>query len=431
MTAWFGAEVLAAVLNGLCQGVVLTASVWLALRVVRLNASARHALWIGVLLAVVALPLANLGAGSEVGARATGAAAPPALVLPGSGTWVAWVFALWLLASGLLLARLAWSYAVLCRLKRSAGALPEAVADRCQLLGRKHGARGVRLLASAEAAVPMAAGLSKPVILLPASLASELSRDELDQVLVHELAHIRRWDDWTNLVARTFEALFFFHPAVWWIGGRLEMERELACDDCVVRNTSGARPYAACLLKLARGALSRARPRLASAAITGRREFTLRIEALLGGEAQPRRRWSTAAVAVAAALVVAGSTLKVAPFTVTAPLAPEPARAVLVAPPAELAQARRPASLATQASAPARPRLLARARTVQPAPPRLLAHAQPAQPPSGAPVQDASALSRGGEEFLYCVFYWNGESSGWIRILWVRVKPEGPRLHGA
>ena len=91
----------------------------------------------------------------------------------------------------------------------------------------------------------------KPVVVVPGWVMQELSADELNQILLHELAHLRRWDDWTNLAQKVVKALFFFHPAVWWIEKRVSLEREMACDDAVIAETASPRAYAECLTHLA------------------------------------------------------------------------------------------------------------------------------------------------------------------------------------
>jgi hypothetical protein len=70
-------------------------------------------------------------------------------------------------------------------------------------------------------------------------------------ILLHELAHVQRWDDWTNLAQKIVRAVFFFHPAVWWIESRLMLEREMACDDIVLAQTASPRAYASSLISFA------------------------------------------------------------------------------------------------------------------------------------------------------------------------------------
>ena len=89
----------------------------------------------------------------------------------------------------------------------------------------------------------MSLGLIDPLILMPESFLGRLTEKESDQVLLHELAHVRRGDNWTNLFQKLVEALLFFHPAVWWTAKRLNLERESACDDWVVHITGEPRPW--------------------------------------------------------------------------------------------------------------------------------------------------------------------------------------------
>ena len=94
----------------------------------------------------------------------------------------------------------------------------------------------------------------------------ELSTAELNSILIHELAHLRRWDDWTNLGQQILKALLFFHPAVWWIESKLALEREMACDDAVLAKTANPRGYAQCLISVAEKSFARRGLALAQAA---------------------------------------------------------------------------------------------------------------------------------------------------------------------
>jgi beta-lactamase regulating signal transducer with metallopeptidase domain len=183
------------------------------------------------------------------------------------------------------------------------------------------GSRRVRLCASSDVGVPLAAGLWNPVILIPESLPEHLSEEEFRQVLVHELAHTRRWDDWTNLVQKLAEAVFFFNPAVLWIARQLNLEREIACDDWVVSMTGAARPYAVCLTKLVElGAFSRG-PQLAHGAVTRKRQISHRIESLMSRKRAGSPRFSPAGVLASsgALAVVAVLAANVAPIAVAGP----------------------------------------------------------------------------------------------------------------
>jgi hypothetical protein len=121
----------------------------------------------------------------------------------------------------------------------------------------------------------------KPVIIVPGWVMRELSPDELNQIVLHELAHLHRWDDWTNLAQKVVKALFFFHPAVWWIEKRVSLEREMACDDAVITETASPRAYAECLAHLAEKMLLQRSVALAQAALGRIRQTSLRVAQIL------------------------------------------------------------------------------------------------------------------------------------------------------
>ncbi|MEO8351335.1 MAG: M56 family metallopeptidase [Chthoniobacteraceae bacterium] len=110
---------------------------------------------------------------------------------------------------------------------------------------------GVRLIESADAAVPMLAGIFKPVVLLPLRVVSGLGAAEVEAILAHELAHLVRRDAWSHIAQIAIETLFFYHPAVWWIGRRARRERENAADDLALAVGTDRRVYAGALAHLA------------------------------------------------------------------------------------------------------------------------------------------------------------------------------------
>ncbi|MBL7712122.1 MAG: M56 family metallopeptidase [Chitinophagaceae bacterium] len=121
--------------------------------------------------------------------------------------------------------------------------------------------RPVRLLIAVQASVPMVTGFRKPLILLPAASVRELSSKELETILLHELAHIKRQDFLVNMLQSVVEAILFFNPFVWLISGIVRREREYCCDDLVLSHTGGRLDYARALTTVAgldKGALAMA-----------------------------------------------------------------------------------------------------------------------------------------------------------------------------
>src|SRR5207249_5075322 len=97
---------------------------------------------------------------------------------------------------------------------------------------------------------PGVVGLFRPILLLPASIEERLTMLQLDAVLAHELCHVRRRDNLTSAIHMIVEAIFWFHPLVWWIGARLVEERERACDEAVLSLGSEPHDYAEAILKV-------------------------------------------------------------------------------------------------------------------------------------------------------------------------------------
>ncbi len=264
----------------------------------RANAATRHAIWFTTLLLAVATP-AMLLIPKPVAAAGAGAPVLPsaAWTVPVTAEWPLYAVLAWLAISTLLLARVVWSLGHIQGLKR-----------RATLVGRRG---DIRVLASAEARVPMAAGFVRRAIIFPQSVLDELTTQEFEQVLCHEMAHLRRWDDWAQLVQAVAQALFFFNPAVYWIGRRLKIEREMACDDWVVSATGEARPYAACLTHLYELTRRAPAPQLAPGATTRKRwQISTRVEALLRPDRNSTARfsrsgWMAACALASAALMVA------------------------------------------------------------------------------------------------------------------------------
>lgn len=111
--------------------------------------------------------------------------------------------------------------------------------------------RPVRLIASLKATVPFAVGLIRPLIVFPAQLLTGLPPAQVEALLAHELAHLRRHDFAINLIQLLIETLFFYHPAIWWINRVIRQEREFCCDDFVVAQSMDRRDYVRALARVA------------------------------------------------------------------------------------------------------------------------------------------------------------------------------------
>lgn len=160
------------------------------------------------------------------------------------GLWIAGVLALSIRSLG------GWWY--LRRLRQSAimqaPAAVRASFDRIRLtLGLS---RAVALRVCSAIDGPMTIGTLRAIVFLPLSALTSLGPDELEVVLAHELAHVRRADFFWNILQTIAETLFFFHPAVWWISGRIRHERELCCDDMALKICPNPVTYASALYRL-------------------------------------------------------------------------------------------------------------------------------------------------------------------------------------
>jgi beta-lactamase regulating signal transducer with metallopeptidase domain len=305
---WFAAG---RILNGVAEGTALAAGAWMLLRVVRRpNASTRFAVWFAVLLVMAALPFL----GALIGSGASAASSTSLITLP--APWATWGLAVWAALAGVGLARLGLSFRQLRRLRRDCTAVDVSRLNPAlrQALEKFRRVRPVEVCTSDRVKVPTAIGFFHPAVIVPAWTLRELSADELHSVLLHELAHLRRWDDWTTLVQELLRALFCIHPAVWWIAGRLSLEREMACDDLVVAQTANPRAYAQCLVSVAEKSFLRRGVALAQAAVSRMRHTSLRVAQILDRDRPSATRvWRPALTLVGVFLVVCVVTLRRTP----------------------------------------------------------------------------------------------------------------------
>lgn len=159
---------------------------------------------------------------------------------------------LWIGISGFRWIGLLMQYALLFRMKKRSEEVSGDLEARFDGLRNEMDVRrNVRLRATSELEVPVAAGFFHPAVLLPAKLLDQTDAPGLEGILRHELAHLKRRDDWTNLIQQFIQAAFFFHPAVRWLAQRLTIDREIACDDHVLSAMRRPRDYALFLTEFA------------------------------------------------------------------------------------------------------------------------------------------------------------------------------------
>lgn len=265
-------------INCVLAGPVIALLTWIVLRVTNCrNSGTRFAVWFSALLAIAGLSFVSFtagGSGSRVADRI------PHIALPASWLWYA--FLIWATVACFGLLRIAISLAQVWSLRWRSRELAKAEIDPLllQTLNDFY-SRRVKLCVSDDLRVPAAVGFVTPAVIIPRWALEELSAGELNAALLHELGHLSRGDDWTNLAQKVLRAVLFFHPAVWWIDSRLTLEREMACDDLVLAKTSDPRGYAQCLVSVAEKSLLRTGLALALAAVSRMRQTTARLARIL------------------------------------------------------------------------------------------------------------------------------------------------------
>lgn len=351
--------------------------------------SARYAMAAGAMAVLLALPVITalwLAPAGEVGPASL--AAPAALSAPAdapdfavNGAPVAreaavfasasrlqpllpWFFVFWLAGVAVLSVYHLGGWLQARRLeRRGTSPVPErwerVVAELRRRLGIE---RAVRILESSVVPVPAVVGWLRPVILVPASALTGLSPQQLEAILAHELAHVRRHDYLINLLQTVVETLLFYHPAVWWVSRVVRQEREHCCDDLAVAVCGDRLVYVRALADLE--GLRTPSPRLAMASDGG--SLLGRIRRLAGVHSGPSGRRSWLAGALALGLLPSGMMVRIggpaegadpaaglkaraveaaeaAPVRIAAaaPRAPEPAPVAQAPAPAAAGEARR------------------------------------------------------------------------------------------
>ncbi len=304
----------------LWQGTLIALAAALLLRRPALAASTRYLIGVGALALMLVAPLATFVAESawradddlrravasvmktEVVVYATwpsAAQTPPAPPAPevSRGSGAVFIVLPWAAGVTVLLIRLLGGWvvarAVAGRASQPVGADVQAMVVR--LSGRLALDRAVRVFESASVVVPVVIGWMRPVVLVPTAALAGLPPAQLEALLAHELAHVRRHDYLVNLLQAVVETLLFYHPGVWWVSRQVRAEREHCCDDIAV-SVCDRVDYVSALSSLAAIA---APPRLALAATDGR--LVSRVRRLLSRAPEQHGAasiWLSAAVAI-------------------------------------------------------------------------------------------------------------------------------------
>lgn len=310
----------------LWQGALIAAVCALCFSFLR-SPHARYAAGLAGLALMAAAPVLTwlaLGATGPAGARfevPAGLPAAPPPELPGSITlpidWIAVLPLVWAAGASLFALRVLFGWRVERWALAAASPLSGEWLERIAMVAMASGVtRRWRALLSERISVPQVSGVFRPVLLLPAAALAQIPPDQLEAILAHEFAHIRRHDYCVNLLQTVIECLLFYHPAVWWLSSRIRDDRELCCDAAAVDYCGDRSVYARALL-----ALEEARPALALAAGGG--SLRTRIATLLGY----RRPVSFALPALAVLAVVAGVAWAAQPAPPPPPPPPPPAAA--------------------------------------------------------------------------------------------------------
>lgn len=191
---------------------------------------------------------------------------------------------IWFIGVLLLAMRLAGGMLIINGMRRQGvSPLPAAWEQRMKMLAVKMGLRrSITYLQSQKVRVPTVIGILRPVVLIPAMIISGLPADQLETIIVHELAHIRRHDFLINIMQSIMEALFFYHPVVWIISENVRLEREKCCDDYTIKVCGKVSLYARALAWLSELQITATIP---SVAITGnKKNIVHRVERLINNK---------------------------------------------------------------------------------------------------------------------------------------------------
>lgn len=167
--------------------------------------------------------------------------------------WVRWITGLWMVGVAICSLRPLLGCHAIWRLKRfGLDMVSPDVQELLARVSRQLRVRStVRIAVSTLARAPIVIGYVRPIILMPVSLLTSLPPAQLEAILAHELAHVRRHDFLVNLMQVIVETLFFYHPAAWWLSRQIRIQREHCCDDLVVAAIGDPVDYSRALLAIA------------------------------------------------------------------------------------------------------------------------------------------------------------------------------------
>ena len=226
-----------------------------------------------------------------------------------------WIVATWLFGVAFLLARAGAGW---WRVRRLHQLALRTMCSRWQTAGNRIAARLglvriIRIVELQHIDVPLVVGCLRPIVVLPIAALSSLSAAQVEAILAHELAHVRRHDYLVNLMQTLAETLLFYHPAVWWLSARIRDEREHCCDDVAVAVCGDPVGYAAALAELE---ASRSGELSLAAAATGG-SLLNRVRRILRVEISDDSRTSFWTIALVVIGVMSGATLHVVAQTPT------------------------------------------------------------------------------------------------------------------
>ncbi|MEI7582460.1 M56 family metallopeptidase [Runella sp.] len=197
----------------------------------------------------------------------------------------------WVIGASVLLLRLVGSWIYVQQLKAEGIRLTESrIQEMFRRIAAKLNIRStVHLFESVRVSTPVVIGFIKPVVLLPVGLATGLTTKQIEAILAHELAHVKRFDYLVNLIQSLVEVVYFFHPALWWLSSRVRAEREHCCDDVAVQVCGDKLAFARALAEVE---AFRQSPALAMAFASKKGMMLQRVKRVLGVTEKPQHRMS-------------------------------------------------------------------------------------------------------------------------------------------